>query len=59
MKLLSSHRMIRRFVEEHTGQALSSFELTQLFNEVIGILKSDFPHLTLRELDHEIWKYQR
>ncbi len=57
--LIKPDRMIRRFVEEHTGQALSNFELMQLFNEVIGILKSDFPHLTLRELDHEIWKYQR
>lgn len=57
--LIKPDRMIRRFVEDYTSQSLSSIELIQLFNEVIKILKLDFPHLTLRELDHEIWKYQR
>ncbi len=56
--LIKPDRMIERFVEDCIGKKLSTNELTQIFSKVIKILKTNYPNLTLRELDHEIWKYQ-
>jgi BarA-like signal transduction histidine kinase len=55
---IKADRMTERFVENCIKKKLSTNELIQLFSNVIKDLKSDFPNLTLRELDHEIWKYQ-
>jgi len=52
-------RMIERFVESALGKKVSTDELIKLFDNSILNLKKEFPDLTLRELDHEIWKYQR
>jgi hypothetical protein len=54
--LIQPDRMVERFVEDCIGKKLSTNELTQLFLKVIKILKDTYPNLTLRELDHEIWK---
>lgn len=56
--LIKVDRMIDRFVTECIDKKISTTETIQLFSNVIKILKNDYPHLTLRELDHEIWKYQ-
>lgn len=56
--LIKPDRMIERFVTECIGKKLSTNEIIQLFSNVIKTLKNDYPNLTLRELDHEIWKYQ-
>lgn len=56
--LIKPDRMIERFVTDCIGKKLSTGELTQLFSDLIINLKTDYPNLTLRELDHEIWKYQ-
>jgi len=50
-------RMIERFVEECIGKKMSVSELMRLFTDVLKILKNDYHQLTLRELDHEIWKF--
>jgi len=54
--LIKPDRMIERFVEDCIKKKLSTNELTQLFSKVIKILKPNYPSLTLRELDHKIWK---
>jgi len=54
--LVKPDRMVERFVEDCIGKKLSTNELTQLFLKVIKILRATYPTLTLRELDHEIWK---
>lgn len=56
--LIKPDRMIERFVEDCINKKLSTNELTQLFSKVIQILKPNYPSLTLRELDHEIWKFK-
>jgi len=56
--LIKPDRMIERFVEDCIGKKLSANDLIQLFSNVIETLKLDYPSLTLRELDHEIWKYK-
>lgn len=56
--LIKPDRMVERFVEDCIGKKLSTNELTQLFSKVIKILKVTYPNITLRELDHEIWKFK-
>jgi len=56
--LIKPDRMVERFVEDCIQKKLSTSEITQLFLKVIQIVKTTYPNLTLRELDHEIWKYQ-
>ena len=56
--LIKPDRMIERFVTDCIGKKLSTYELTKLFPDAIKKLNTDYPNLTLRELDHEIWKHQ-
>jgi hypothetical protein len=52
--------MIRRFVSNANG--LKSVTVEQAREAVIGackVLKAEFPNLSPRLLDHQIWKYQR
>ena len=56
--LIKPDRMVERFVEDCINKKLSTNELTQIFSKVIKILKPNYPSLTLRELDHEIWKFK-
>lgn len=56
--LIKPDRMVERFVEDCIGKKLSTNELTQFFSKVIKILKVTYPNITLRELDHEIWKFK-
>ncbi|WP_200763015.1 hypothetical protein [Nitrosophilus alvini] len=52
-------RMVCRFVKEAIGKELSINDIEKLVYEAFDVLKSDFPNLTLRKLDHEIWKFQK
>lgn len=52
-------RMVERFVQKAIAKKLSVEELVAIFNKTIEILKNNFPNLTLRELDHEIWKFEK
>ena len=52
-------RMIMRFIESCIGKNTDIHKASRLLKEAHKTLKCDFPNLTLRQLDHEIWKYQK
>jgi hypothetical protein len=52
-------RMIIRFIERCIGKSVNVMSAIALVIDAHNILIHDFPKLTLRMLDHEIWKYQR
>lgn len=52
-------RMIQRFVYKATGKNFSTDEVQILLKKVLPLLNEKYPALTLRLLDHEIWKYER
>lgn len=52
-------RMIRRFVHATIGKDLSIEECQELLVAAHAELVRDYPLLTPRSLDHEIWLYQR
>lgn len=52
-------RMIQRFVYKGTGENFSTDEVQNLLKNVLSLLIKNYPSLTLRLLDHEIWKYER
>ena len=52
-------RMIIRFVEQCIGKSVNMDSATSLVIDAFNILLHDFTDITLRMLDHEIWKYQR
>ena len=52
-------RMVLRFIAEATGKNVTPDVAALLIQESCNILKSTFPALSPRLLDHEIWKYQR
>lgn len=52
-------RMILRFVDRATGKRITVPEAQPLFEKTIKVINVQFPDLTLRELDYEIWKYER
>ncbi|HYC47804.1 MAG TPA: hypothetical protein VED01_20220 [Burkholderiales bacterium] len=52
-------RMVFRFLEAAVGRVVLADEAQALLAEATEILSADYPALTPRLLDHEIWKYQR
>ena len=52
-------RIILRFIEKCVGKAVDPTTATKLLEESHKKLQKDFPNLTLRELDHEIWKHSK
>lgn len=52
-------RMIIRFVESVIQEKVDSDKTYSLILDALTILKKEFPALTPRMLDHEIWKYQQ
>ena len=52
-------RMVLRFLENILKRPVTPQEAQLLLYEVSNILKSKYPHLTPRLLDHTIWIYQR
>ena len=53
-------RMVLRFIESCTGRSkLTIDEATKLVMEAYATLAIEFPSLTPRKLDREIWNYQR
>jgi len=52
-------RMIRRFIQAAIGRDLSMQECQELLLAAHTELVRDYPLLTPRSLDHEIWLYQR
>ncbi|PKO09792.1 MAG: hypothetical protein CVU40_07855 [Chloroflexi bacterium HGW-Chloroflexi-2] len=52
-------RMIRRFIQAAIGRELSIEDCQELLLAAHAELVRDYPLLTPRSLDHEIWLYQR
>ncbi len=52
-------RMLRRYVENISGRSMSDVELQEVMTSACEILKKDFPTLTVRILDNQIWIYQK
>jgi hypothetical protein len=57
--LIKPDRMILAFLKSILGRPVSLSEAQDLLTAVATQLTANFPHLTPRLLDHEIWKYQR
>ncbi len=56
---IKADRMIIRFIEYCIGRVVDVDQASSLIIGAIDILKEEFPDLTPRKLDHEIWKYQK
>ncbi len=52
-------RMIHRFIQAAIGREVSIDESQELLVAAHGELVRDYPLLTSRSLDHQIWLYQR
>jgi len=52
-------RMILRFIQRATGQMIPANKAQSLLHGVLKLLSKKFPNLTLRGLDHEIWKKEQ
>ena len=52
-------RMIHRFITGALGRAAGNAEAVKLIREACVVLNGDYPSLSPRLLDHEVWKHQR
>lgn len=52
-------RMVFRFLKQALGRRISMEESVTLLRQASRILQQEFPEMTPRALDGEIWKYQR
>ncbi|MCA9886157.1 MAG: hypothetical protein KC708_24460 [Anaerolineae bacterium] len=52
-------RMVVRFLEACLGRSVTSAESSSLLIQSCEMLKENYPDLTPRTLDHEIWNFQR
>lgn len=57
--LIKPDRMVLGFLKDILGRGIHPLEAQKNLLEVNNILKSKYPHITPRLLDHTIWKYQR
>lgn len=57
--LIKPDRMTRGFLSETLGRSIDEEEAQALLTEASRRLNREFPALTPRGLDHEVWKYQR
>lgn len=57
--VIKPDRMINRFIATILQRKVSMKECIPLIVQTCELLKTKYPHLTPRDLDHEIWKYQR
>lgn len=56
---IKADRMIKRFIKSCIHREVTASEASTLIVEAYEILAQEYPALTPRNLDHEIWKYQR
>lgn len=57
--MVKPDRMILRFLWRIIGNHISGQSAQTWLSLALQILKQTYPKLTLRELDHEIWKYEK
>lgn len=58
-KLIKPDRMVLRFLEKALGRQVSVEEAVLCLKAACRQLIGDYPKLTPRLLDHEVWKFQR
>lgn len=58
-QLIKPDRMVLRFLSSALGREVRIAEAQSLLAESAKVLQQNYPSLTPRLLDHEIWKYQR
>ncbi len=52
-------RMVLRFLEAGLGHRVNLSQAEQVLRQACVHLRTNYPNMTLRLLDHEIWKFQR
>jgi len=57
--VIKPDRMILGFLKSVLGRSVSTAQAQELLSAVAERLRANYPHLTPRLLDHEVWKYQR
>jgi hypothetical protein len=57
--MVKPDRMIRRFLWRVIGNLASQQSALAWLSQALEILNRTHPTLTLRKLDHEIWKYEK
>jgi hypothetical protein len=58
-EFIKPDRMVIRFLETALNRSVDLVEATELLRSTSQLLSSEYPNITPRLLDHEIWKYQR
>lgn len=59
VSLVKPDRMTRSFLEDTLGRAVSDDDIQCLLSGACQLMNEDFPALTPRGLDHQIWQYER
>lgn len=57
--LIKPDRWIKKFIKDAIGKAANDQEAQILLSSTCEIMKIQYPNITPRLLDHEIWNYQR
>ena len=57
--LIKPDRMIIRYIENIIQEKLSEEKIMDLIKKAAEVFEKEFPNITPRSLDHEIWKFQR
>jgi len=58
-ELIKPDRMVRAFLESALGRPVDASEAQELMTAAATLLQANYPHITPRLLDHEVWKFQR
>lgn len=57
--LIKADRWILRYLKSALGREVAASEAVHIVKECAELLEQEFPGMTPRLLDHEIWKHQR
>ncbi len=57
--LIKPDRMIFRYIENIVQEKLNEEKIIEIINKASNFFEIEFPNVTPRSLDHEIWKFQR
>lgn len=57
--LIKPDRMIIRYIENITQTKIREEQIIEIIKKAAAVLQQEFPNITARSLDHEIWKFQR
>lgn len=58
-EFIKPDRMVVRFLNAALSRKVNTEDASQLLQGACCTLREQYPHLTPRLLDHEVWKYQR